>query len=181
MTEAMKDGDVADPVPGVRDIFTAILGSVTEGMTSMAKVPGLTGAALLEAVSEVATGTVRGAIAMGSDLVPGAKAIVIGIARSAGGTGDAALQVLSHAARVVVHQTADRGGNLAAASKGLVLGAIASARTLGVDTAKAASAAAQGALEGARESGSVTVERVLAALKEPIGGIKVVLPEPLAR
>ena len=31
----------------------------------------------------------------------------------------------------------------------------------------------QGAIEGAAEAGSVTVERVLTALKEPIGGAKV--------
>ncbi|MBI3857504.1 MAG: hypothetical protein HY293_17625, partial [Planctomycetes bacterium] len=72
-------------------------------------------------------------------------------------------------------------GNLAAATKGLILGAIASAKAMGLDTAKAASTAAQGAYEGAAEAGSVTVERVMAALKEPIGGIKVALPERLAK
>ena len=41
-----------------------------------------------------------------------------------------------------------------------------------------AQAAAQGAIEGAAEAGSVTVERVLAALKEPIGGAKVEFVAP---
>jgi hypothetical protein len=94
---------------------------------------------------------------------------------------DAALKMLSHAAKTIIRQTADMGGDLAAATKGIVLGAIASAKNIGVDSAKAAATAAQGAFEGASEAGSVTVERVLAALKEPIGGSKVALPEPLAK
>ncbi|HZE96608.1 MAG TPA: hypothetical protein VE981_06265 [Planctomycetota bacterium] len=68
------------------------------------------------------------------------------------------------------------GGDLAAATKGLVLGAIAGAKAMGVDYAKA-TAAALGALEGAKEAGSVTVERVLGALKDPIGGSKVAMPQ----
>src|SRR5205823_5826457 len=108
------------------------------------------------------------------------KAIMMGVVRGTGLTSEAALQILSHAAKIVIRQTADRNGNLAVAIKGIVLGAIASARPMGVETAKAASTAAQGALEGAAEAGSVTVERVLGALKEPIGGNKVVLPAPLA-
>ncbi len=63
----------------------------------------------------------------------------------------------------------------------VVLGAIASAKAMGVDSAKAATTAAQGALEGAKEAGSVTLERVLAALKEPIGGSKVALSDSAAK
>lgn len=121
----------------------------------------------------------RDAVAAGTDLIPAGKAIIMGVARGTGAMNEAALVILSRSARIIVHHTADRNGNLAAAVKGIVLGAIASARTMGVDTARSATAAALGALEGASEAGSVTVERVLGALKEPIGGSKVVLPEPL--
>ena len=181
MTEEKKAvaADVLSPLPGIRDVFATILETVTGEIASLAKGTGLTGAPLLAAITEVVTGAVRGAVSMGSDLVPGAKAIVMGIVRGTGATNEEGLKILSHAAKIVIHHTADRGGNLAAASKGVILGAIASAKTLGMDTAKAASTAAQGALEGAKEAGSVTVERVLAALKEPIGGSKVVLPHLL--
>ena len=118
---------------------------------------------------------------MGSDLTPGSKAIVMGVVRGTGEKGDAALKIVSHTAKIVIHHIADMGGNLAAATKGLVLGAIASAKSMGVEQAQAASMAAQGALEGATESGSVTAERVLGALKEPIGGIKVAIPEPVKK
>ena len=169
-----------NPVPGNRDVFSAILESVTQSIASSAKGTGLTGAPLLDAVSEVVACAAREAVEKGGDLVPGTKAIIMGVIRGTGAANEEALKILSHAAKTVIHHTADRNGNLAAAIKGIILGAIASARTIGVDTARAASTAAQGALEGASEAGSVTVERVLGALKEPIGGKKVVLPEPLA-
>ncbi len=135
---------------------------------------------LLNAVSEVVAAAARSAVEAGGDLIPGAKAIIMGVVRGAGARNEAALKILSRAARIVIHHTADRNGNLAAAVKGVILGAIASARTMGVDASRAASTAAQGGLEGARAAGSVTVERVLRALKEPIGGSQVLLPEPLA-
>jgi hypothetical protein len=49
---------------------------------------------------------------------------------------------------------------------------------MGVEPAKAASTAAKGALD-ARPAGSVTVDQVRKALKEPIGESKVILPDPL--
>ena len=70
---------------------------------------------------------------------------------------------------------------MAATAKGLVLGAIASAKDLGVDLAKTASTAAQGALEGATEAGSAATDKVRKALMESIGGIKIVLPGAQSR
>lgn len=172
--------NVVSPVSGSRDVFTTILEVVTQNTASSAKVTGLTGTLLLDAVSQVVLVSAREAVDRGGDLIPASKAIIMGVIRGSGATDEAALKILSHAARIIIHHTADRNGNLAAAIKGIVLGAIASARTMGVDTAKAASTAADGGLQGAREAGSVTVERVLGALKEPIGGNKVVLPKPLA-
>jgi hypothetical protein len=128
----------------------------------------------------VVAAAARSAVEAGGDLVPATKAIIMGVLRGAGVRNDAALKILSQAARIVIHHTADGNGNLAAAIKGVILGAIASARTMGVETGRAASTAAQGGLEGAREAGPVIVERVLGALKEPIGGNQVVLPEPSA-
>ena len=170
-----------DAVPGIRDVFATVLETVTGEISTVTKDLGLSGASLLEAVAGVVKSGVRGAVGMGSDLVPGAKAIVMGVLRGTGAKEEAALKLLSHAAKTVIRHTADMGGDLAAATKGLVLGAIASAKSIGVDNAKAAATAAQGAFDGAAEAGSVTAERVLAALKEPIGGSKVALPEPLAR
>lgn len=48
---------------------------------------------------------------------------------------------------------------------------------MGVDSAKAATTAALAASEGAKEAGSVTVERVLGVLKDSIGGSKAALSE----
>ena len=182
MTEEPKGATVAaGPVAGIRDVFNTVLETVSSGVGTAAKGSGLAGTALLDAITEIVKSTSRGAVGMGSDLVPGAKAIVMGVIRGTGETGDAALKLVSHTAKTVIRHTADMGGNLAAATKGLVLGAIAAAKTMGVDSAKAASMAAQGALEGATEAGSVTAERVLGALKEPIGGMKVTIPEPLKK
>jgi hypothetical protein len=167
-------------IPGSRDAFTRILESVTQGISRPAKETGLTGDSLLDVVTAVVTVAAGEAVERGGDLIPATKAIIMGVVRGTGATGDEALKTLSHAARIITHRIADRSGNLAAAIKGVVLGAIASARTMAVETSKAASAAARGALEGASEAGSVTVDTVRRALKEPIGGNKVALPDPLA-
>jgi hypothetical protein len=166
-------------VAGVRDPFATILEHLTGRTASLARGGGLTNAALLEAISAAVVSAVGEAVATGTDLIPASKAIVMGVLRGTEAKGEAALQILAMIARTIVHHTADRGGNLAAAAKGLVLGAIAGAKAMGVDVAKAAAAAAQGAYEGAVGAGSVTVERVLGALKEPIGGIRVALPTPV--
>lgn len=167
------------PVSAKPDRFAAVLETVTQTIASSAKGTGLVGAPLLEAITQVVATAAREAVETGGDLLPGTKAIIMGVVRGTGATKDAALKMVAHAARIIILHMADRNGNLAAAIKGIVLGAIASARTMEVETGRAASTAAQGALEGASEAGPVTVERVLGALKEPIGGNKVVLPEPL--
>jgi hypothetical protein len=178
--EQSVEAKVVQPAPENRDAFAVIMESVTRQVASSAQGTGLTGGPLLDAVSLVVAAAARSVVERGGDLIPGTKAIIMGVVRGSGARNDAALKILSHAAKIVIHHTADRNGNLAAAVKGVVLGAIASARTMEVDTARAASTAARGGLEGATDAGSVTVERVLGALKEPIGGNQIVLPEPLA-
>ena len=180
MSDRTKGTDDSTTVPGIRDVFATTLETVTGEIAASTRGAGLTGAPLLAAVANVVDGAVRGAVAMGSDLAPAMKAIIMGILRGTEAKEEAGLKILSHAAKIIIRQTADRGGNLAAATKGIVLGAIASAKSIGVDVPKAASTAAQGAHEGAVEAGSLTVEQVLGALKEPIGGSKVALPMPAA-
>ena len=164
---------------GYPDLFARIMNRVSQGVSGPAGGPGLSGAPLLEAVFDVTAAAARDAVERGGDLAPSTKAIIMGVVRGSGATKDAALQILFHAARIIIHHTARRNGNLSAAIKGIVLGSIASARTMGVDTAKAASTAAQGALAGASEARSATVEWVRGAMKEPVGGSTVVLPDPL--
>ncbi len=164
---------------GVRDPFATILEHLTGRTESLARGGGLTNAALLEAIAAAVVNAVGEAVATGTDLIPASKAIVLGVLRGTEARGEAALQILSMTARTIVRHTADRGGNLGAVAKGLVLGAIAGSKAMGVDVARAGAAAAQGAYEGAVGAGPVTVERVLGALKEPIGGIRLSLPEPV--
>lgn len=169
-----------DPKVGLsRDDFGNRLESIAGGTSSAANGTGLVGEALLEAVSEVVKSVVRETVLSGRALLPACKAIIMGVARGSGAKREAGLQLLAHAARVVVRQTADLGGNLTTATKGLVLGAIASAKDLDVGFATAASTTAQGALEGAGNASSVSVARILAALKDPIGGSRIALRLPL--
>src|SRR6185503_17466993 len=102
MSKDLKTDAVA-PVPGIRDVFATVLETVTGGITAAAKESGRDGAALLGAVTEVVKSSARGAVGMGSDLVPGSKAIVMGAGRGTGEKGDAALKIVSHVAKIVIH------------------------------------------------------------------------------
>lgn len=189
MIEAKKTG-IADgaveegsgsAVPGAGDLFAKTVKLVSEGIAHSAKEAGKDAAANLESVSQIVQTSLREAVGAGSNLVLGAKAIVVGVLRGTGEKEEAALKLLSHTARAVIRCTAQLGGDLAASVKGLVLGAIAGAKDANVDRARMASAGAQGALEGADEAGSVAADRVRQVLKETIGGVKVVLPDPIRR
>jgi hypothetical protein len=136
---------------------------------------------VLESISGIVQNSLREAGGACGNLVLGAKAVVVGVLRGTGEKEEAALKTLSHTARAVIRYTVQLGGDLGASVKGLVLGAIAGAKEANVDRAKMATAGAQGALEGADEAGSAAAEKVRQALKEPIGGVKVVLPEPIRR
>ena len=170
MNAENKGGAVDPPIAAN---FATIMDSVSRRISG-------SGVPLLDAITQTVAAGAGESVESGGDLTPRSKAIIMGVMQGAGATNEAALKALSHAARVLIRHTANLNGNLAGAIKGIVLGAIASARKMGVEPAQAASTAAQGGLEGASEAGSVTVERVKAALKEPIGGSKVVLLAPLA-
>jgi hypothetical protein len=174
-------GGVADPIQESGDVFSKIAESVSRGIAGAAKGIGTAGVSAVEVITTVVQKAVRDAIEGSRDLAWGAKAIMVGVLRATGEKGDAALKTLSCTARTVVRQAAGIGGDLAASVKGLVLGAIASAKDMGVDRSNAASAAGQGALEGAEEAGSVAAEKVREALKQTIGGVKVAPLEPIKK
>ena len=169
------------PVPGAGDVFATTVKSVSDGIALATKETGKDGPLAIEAVTGVVQSSVRGGLGVGGNQTLGAKAIVVGVLRGTGGKAENGLKTLSHTSRAVIRITAQLGGDLSASVKGLILGAIASARDLGVDRAQTASSAAQGALEGADEAGSVATEEVRKALKEDIGGVKVVLPEAVRK
>jgi hypothetical protein len=66
-------------------------------------------------------------------------------------------------------------------AKGAVEGAIAGAKEIGVDTAGAASAAANGALKAAGSVGTTAVDEIKRTLTGTIAGVKVVLKEPFTQ
>ena len=171
----------ADVIQGTGDAFARIVRMISNGITRAAVGTGKAGVSLVEATTDVLESAVRGAMGVGGNLLVGTKAIIVGVVRGTGEKEETGLRILSYTARIVIHHTAQLGGDLAAAAKGLVLGGIACARDLGVDRAKAASAAAEGAVEGAEGEGSVATERVCNALKERIGDIHVALPEPVKK
>ena len=175
-----KEG-VADPFRGTGDLFSKIVESVSAGIASTANGLGKAGVSAVETITAVVQKALREAAEGGTDLAWGDKAIMVGSLRATGEKQDVALKTHSCTARSVIRQTAGIGGDLAASVKGLVLGAIASAKDMGVDRGNAASAAAQGALEGAEEAGSVAIETVRGALKQTIGGVKVVPLEPIKK
>ncbi|HLF92557.1 MAG TPA: hypothetical protein VJB14_03795 [Planctomycetota bacterium] len=167
--------------PSAGDLFAKTVKSVCDGVVRAAKETGNDALRALDAITGVVQSSVRGAVEAGSNLVLGAKAIVVGVLRGTGEKEAAALKTLSNTSRAVIRHTAKLGGDLAASVKGLILGAIASAKDMGVDRVQTATSAAQGALEGAEEAGSAAAETVRGALKEDIGGIKVALPQPLRK
>ncbi len=171
--KSRSEREAAVPEGGV-DVFGSLLETVSAGIAEARRA----GPDFLDAVSEVLLDAMRSAAKARSDLTQAAKAIVVGVLRGLGEREDAALLTLSRTARAVLREAAGLEADLAACTKGLILGAIASAKDLGVDRAKAASAAAEGAMEGARGAGATAVDRVLEALKEPIGGVKVALAVP---
>lgn len=176
----LKEG-IANPAQGSGDIFSKIVEKVSGGINGTANGFGKAGVSGIEAVTAVVQEAVREAIGAGTDLAWGAKAIVVGVLRATGEKEDVALKTLSQTARTVIRQSAKMEGDLAASAKGLVLGSIASAKDMGVDRGIAASAAAQGALEGAEEAGSLAADKVREALKQTIGGVKVLPLEPIKK
>ncbi len=160
--------EAAIPAGGV-DVFGSILETVSAGIAEARRA----GPDFLDGVSEVILDAMRAAAKAKSDLTQASKAVVVGVLRGLGEREDAALLTLSRTSRAVLREAAGLEADLAACLKGLVLGAIASAKDLGVDRAKAATAAAQGALEGAQGAGAAAVDRVREALREPIGGVTV--------
>ncbi len=176
----IKDG-ITHTIQNTGDVFGTIVKTVSDGITSAAKGTGKAGASVLEAVSNVVRTAVRGSLGVGSDLVVGTKAIVVGVFRGTGEKEEAALKTLSHTARTIIRQTADNNGDVGAAATGLVAGAVASAKQIGVDPAKVASAAGSAAIEEADRISAVAGEKVRSALKKDASRTSAVLPEALKK
>jgi hypothetical protein len=169
----LKAEQGADPESGGGDVFARFLESATLGI---ARASGPSGAVSLEAVTLALQDGVRGAVETQSDLVLACKAMVLAALRGTAEQGEAALRTLGSVSTTILRKTSDLGGDRVAATKGIILGAIAGAKGIGVEVPGAAATAAKGALDGAGEAGSVDSERILAVLKEPIGGLRVALP-----
>jgi hypothetical protein len=153
------------------DAFDRIADAVTSEIVHKTQGAKESGTSFFTAVTTVIENTVRRTSADRSDSIWAAKAIVVGVLRSAGENEGMALRTLSHAARIAVRKTALLGGNLEVMTKGILLGAIMSAELLAMNRENALSAAAQGTLEGGREAGSVASERVRDALKRSMDAV----------
>lgn len=164
----------SEPAPqGGVDIYGSLLESVSAALVDAAGRP--------EAMDEAVRDAVRSAVEREGALVLGAKAIVVAVLRDAGAKDEDALRMLARLSKSVLAQAASLDADLETCTKGMILGAIASAKDLGVDRGRAATAVAAGALEAAREVGETVGDRLRTALKEPMGGATIVLPEPLPR
>ena len=157
--------------------FETIMKAVSDGIARAARGAGTTGITVLEAINGIVRTSLRETPRIGSDLIMGTKAIMMGVIRGGGERDIEALKILSHTARSVVRQTAAMKGDLGAAVTGLVRGAMAGAEHIGVDPAKAAWAVSGAAIEEAYYVGSLAGQGVRKALKENIGGFKVASPE----
>lgn len=171
---------ISGAIQNTGDVFATIMKTVSEGISNAAKGTGDAGVSVLGAISTVVRTAVRESLGVGTDLIVGTKAIVVGVIRGTGEKEDAALKTLSNIVRTVIRQTAEMNGDVGAAATGLVLGAIASAEDMGVSPSKAASAARDAATEEGNRIGAAAAEKVRGALKQDIGGINFGSTGPLA-
>jgi len=183
MSDEKRKGHVSHPikdgiVSAIRDsgnVYTAAVDTVSLAVQNALAAAKRAGSSAVGAVTYVALGATRGALEYGSDLGEACKGIMVGVLLGAGDHGDAAFRTISHTARTVIHHTGMTGSDVKEATEGLVLGAIQYAKESREDATAAASAAAQGAFEGADEVGFAAAEQVRTALKSPFQGIRILL------
>ena len=173
-----KEG-IKNAVQNTGDVFGVIVKTVSEGIVGAAKGGGTAGVAVLEAVGSIVRSVVKTSLGVGSNLALGTKAIVMGVIRGTGEKGEAALKSLAHTARIVIHQTVDMNGDVGAAASALVLAATASAKHMEVEPSKAAAAVREAVLAEAARIGSVTEEKVRAAVKGDVESTPAAAPEAL--
>jgi len=186
MTEEKRKGlgahpikdSIVDAIQDSGDVYTATVDTVSLAVQDALAASKRDGSSAVGAVTYVALGAIRGALEVDIDLAEACKGIVVGVLLGSRDRGDAFLRTISHTARTVAHHTAMTGSDVGAATAGLIEGALQSARDTGGDPPRAASAAAQGALEGAEEVGFAAAEQVRSALAPPFQGVQVLLPPP---
>jgi hypothetical protein len=186
MSELKRKGIGAPPIKkrfanalrGTGNAYTAAMMTVSAAVRDSLAVAKRRGTSPIGALTHVALGAIRGTLEVETDLSSAAKGILVGILHGSGDRGEAAFRTISHTARTIVHHTAITGSDVTSVVAGLVEGAIQCGQDHEVDVTRAASAAAQGALEGAEEAGFAAVEQVRKALKGRFQGTKLPLLAP---
>ena len=173
----IKDG-IVNAIRSSGNVYTAAVDTVSLAVRNALAAARRAGSSAVGAVTYVALGAIRGALEFGNDLGEACKGIMVGVLLGTRERGDAAFRTISHTARTVIHHTAITGSDVATATQGLVIGAMQCAKDSQENMTAAASAAAQGALEGADEVGFAAAEQVRMALKVPFQGIRIPLLPP---
>ena len=159
------------------DLFTTVMDTISGVITAALHGAGGAGRSMLDAITEVAGDAVHATVEAQGDIAKAAKGIVVGVLRGTREMGDAALATISHTARIIIRQTAWAGEDVGPAAEGLVQGAILSAKVLGIDVARAATAAGRAAIEAAEEVGSASALRVRDVVDGTIAGTRAALKE----
>jgi len=170
----IKDG-IVNAIRNSGNVYTAAVDTVSLAVQNALSAAKRAGSSAVGAVTYVALGATRGALEYGSALGEACKGIMVGVLLGTQERGNAAFRSISHTARTVIHHTAMTGSDVKEATEGLVLGAIQCAKESREDVTAAASAAAQGAFEGADEVSFAAAEQVRTALKNPFQGIRILL------
>ncbi len=166
---------------GSAKVYAAIVDVVSAGIVIAAHGTGSAGTSVPHAVAEVLRSAARNAVAADTDLAVAAKAMMVGAVLGTREKEPATLATLTDAARIIILETSAAGGDVSQATRGVILGARASAKAVKVESGRAATAAARGAVEGGELSGPIAAEKVREALNNLIGGIRVVLPDPVVK
>ena len=177
MIESVKIG-IAATINGTGDVAQAAVDTVIRTLNTTVEEFGKAGVLVLGAAANVSKAVIHGATGVGAHVGHAARGTVIGVLRASKHTGAEAIDTVSDTAYALIHGTFEVGGELGHAAAGAVEGAISVANEAGVSAEAAASAAAHGALQAADKLGSAALDTVCQAMKETIGGVKVVLRAP---
>lgn len=156
------------------DIGEVVTGTVSFALQeAIAKDAGKGFIAVAEVAADAATGAVDAAAELTGEMGGVSKAIMLGVLRGIKQTPWEASRVIRSTARSVIRNVEQRRGDLGLSSKALVEGAMQGARELDLDLEppQAASAASQGAYEGAQEISASMLEKVHEALMQNVAKV----------
>lgn len=176
----IKDA-IANAINTTGNIYTGAVDTVSAAVRNTLAAARSAGASTVGAMTQVALGAIRGTLEIGTDLTQATKGILVGMLHGSRECGEASLRTISHTARTVIQHTAMTGSDVTGATTGLVEGAIQSAMDSGGDVHQAASAAAQGASDGADEVSFAAAEQVRAAVTDRFPGVRILLLPPYQR